>query len=86
LIQQQERIMQDTTQGSSNPLKSIFLDHPASVDETYFEHMRFALRFAFWLTLAGMAALVHAFIPAACEKTASNITRRLYARIENRGN
>jgi hypothetical protein len=77
--------MQTTRSAQSNPFKAVFLDHPASVDETYFQHMRFALRFAFWLTLAGLAALVHAFIPAACEKTASNITKRLYARIENRG-
>ena len=25
----------------------VFLDHPASVDESYFAHMRFALRFSF---------------------------------------
>ena len=31
------------------------------------------------------AALLHALIPAACEKTASGIIRRLHARIENRG-
>lgn len=78
--------MQDTTQERSNLFRSIFVEHPASVDETYFEHMRFALRFSFWLLVAGLAALVHAFIPAACEKTASNIIRKLYARIENRGN
>lgn len=66
-------------------LGRVFLDHPASVDEGYFEHMRFALRFAFWLAVAAGAALVHALIPAACEKTASTIIRRLHARIENRG-
>lgn len=70
---------------NSSPLARIFLDHPASVDESYFEHMWFALRFAFWLGLAAMAALVHAVFPAACEKTASTIIRRLYARVENRG-
>ena len=41
-----------------------FLAHPATVDETYFGHMRFALGFAFWLLAAGMAALVHALFPA----------------------
>jgi hypothetical protein len=63
----------------------LFLDHPASVDESYLEHARFAFGFAFWLIAAGMAALVHALLPFAFEKTASNITRRLFARIDNRG-
>ena len=66
-------------------LRRIFIDHPESVDESYFEHMAFALRFAGLLLLAGGAALVHAIIPAACEKTASRIIAKLYARTHNRG-
>ncbi len=69
---------------SKSLVQSVFLDHPASVDETYFQHMRFALSFAFWLTVAGMAALVHAVIPAACETTASRILKRLTAKMESR--
>lgn len=68
-----------------NPMARLFLDHPHSVDESYFGHMRFALGFAFWLGLAALAALIHAVLPFACETTASRITRRLYARIEHRG-
>lgn len=63
----------------------IFLNHPASVDESYFEHMRFALWFAFWLGAAAFAALVHALIPAAFEKTGSRIIARLYERTQGRG-
>lgn len=63
----------------------LFHDHPASVNESYLEHARFAAGFAFWLLAAGLAALVHALLPFAFEKTASNIIRRLYARIELRG-
>ncbi len=63
---------------------AIFLDHPATVNETYFGHMRFALGFAFWLGAAAVAALIHALIPALCETTASRILKRLHARIENR--
>lgn len=66
-------------------LRRIFIDHPNSVDEGYFEHMAFALRFAGLLSLAAIAALIHAFIPAACEKTASKIIAKLYARTHNRG-
>ncbi|MEY1557488.1 DUF6356 family protein [Yoonia sp. R2331] len=62
----------------------VFMDHPASVNETYFGHMRFAFGFSFWLAVAAGAALVHAFIPALCETTASRILQRLHARISNR--
>ncbi len=74
-----------THETNSTPFQRVFLDHPASVDETYFEHMRFALGFSGTLFLAAFAALAHALIPACCETTASRIIRRLYARIENRG-
>jgi len=61
-----------------------FLAHPATVDETYFQHMRFALGFAFWLTMAGLAALVHAVFPALCETTASRILKKLTDRMNAR--
>lgn len=64
----------------------IFLSHPATVDETFFQHMRFALTFAFSLFAAAGAALVHAFIPCLFEKTASRIITRLHGLIHNRGN
>lgn len=60
---------------------TLFLDHPATVNESYFGHMRFALGFAFWLGVAATAALIHAVIPALCETTASRILKRLHARI-----
>lgn len=66
-------------------LRSLFLDHPASVGESYLGHARFALGFAFWLILAGLAALVHAALPFAFKTTASTILRRLHARIDHRG-
>ncbi len=63
----------------------VFLDHPAKVDESFFEHMLFALRFAGLLFAAGGAALVHALVPCLFEKTASGIIAKLYARTHNRG-
>lgn len=66
-------------------INKLFLDHPASVEESYFEHARFAGWFAFWLFLAAVAALIHAIIPAAFEKTGSRIIAKLYARTHNRG-
>ena len=61
-----------------------FLAHPASVNETYFQHMRFAGGFAFWMAVAGGAALVHALIPALCETTTGQILRKLVVRMNER--
>lgn len=60
-----------------NLLDRWFLSHPASINETYFQHMRFAFGFAFWLIVAGLAAVTHAIVPALCETTASRILRKL---------
>ena len=61
-----------------------FQDHPASVDESYFGHMRFALGFAGALFVAGGAALIHALIPPLFETTASERIKSLHAKIINR--
>ena len=62
----------------------IFIDHPQSVDETYFEHMCFASWFATRLLMAGGAALVHAVIPCLFEKTASCMISQMHARLTSR--
>lgn len=64
--------------------QKILFDHPASVGEGYFEHMRFASKFAFGLFIAAGAAIVHAVIPCLCEKTASKKITELYGKIHNR--
>ena len=69
---------------SANPIAALFTDHPATVNETYSGHMRFALGFGFWLAVAAMAAVVHALIPALCETTANRILGRLTARMQAR--
>lgn len=66
-------------------ISKVFLDHPASVDESFLEHMWFALRFSGLLFAAAGAALMHAFIPCLCEKTASGIIEKLHHRMHNRG-
>ena len=66
-------------------VKTAFTAHPASVDETYFEHMLFAGRFSFRLFGAAFAALVHAILPFMFEKTASNLIRRMHHDIVSRG-
>ncbi|MED5517196.1 MAG: DUF6356 family protein, partial [Pseudomonadota bacterium] len=55
------------------------------VDETYFEHMRFAGRFAARLLLAGCVALIHAIVPCLFEKTASRMIGEMHGRLTRRG-
>jgi hypothetical protein len=62
----------------------LFLDHPRSVDESYFEHLLFAGGFALRLLGAGVAALVHAMIPCLFEKTASQMITQMHDKIHNR--
>lgn len=63
----------------------VFLEHPRTVNETYFGHMAFALAFAARLFAAALAALVHALIPCCFEKTASGIIAELYEKTRDRG-
>lgn len=63
----------------------VFFDHPASVDESYAEHARFAAGFSVKLFLAAICAGVHAVIPCLFEKTASRMVAELYAKTHNRG-
>lgn len=77
--------MSDTSHSpKSTGFWSAMRTHPASVGESYFGHMRFALRFAGLLFAAGGAALVHALLPAMFETTASRMILRMAAMIENR--
>ncbi|MEO9826630.1 MAG: DUF6356 family protein [Paracoccaceae bacterium] len=65
-------------------ITQIFLNHPASVDETYGQHARFAGGFALKLFVAAGAAAVHAVIPCLFEKTASRMVSDLYDRTHDR--
>ena len=68
----------------TRPLSRLFTQHPASVDESYFEHMRFAGSFSGKLFVAALAAAVHAVLPFLFERTASGIINQLHHRMHNR--
>src|SRR6476469_4074526 len=56
--------------------------HLAEVGETYFEHMRFALVVGALGVGAGLACMLHAIVPALCERSCSRAVaslRRLFA-------
>ncbi len=62
-------------------LARLFTDHPASVDETYGEHMVTALSFAGPLFKAAFAALIHAFLPFLFVTTGSETITTLHDRM-----
>ncbi|MBP6013737.1 MAG: hypothetical protein KBA31_16035 [Alphaproteobacteria bacterium] len=59
----------------------LFLQHPRSVGETYFEHAAMALGFAARLFLAGLACMIHALVPGVLQRTGSRMIADLQARI-----
>lgn len=61
-----------------------FVDHPASVNETYFQHLNFAMRFAIKLLAAGGAAFIHAVVPALFETTASRMVNSIHQDLNSR--
>ncbi|MDP6390104.1 MAG: DUF6356 family protein [Alphaproteobacteria bacterium] len=68
-------------------LRRLFTEHPATVDETYGEHLVVAWSFSWRLVAAGLACLVHAVLPFLFVKTGSSMVTRLHDRmVTNRHN
>ena len=59
----------------------LFTAHPASVGETYAEHLVTAAGFGARLVLTGLACLVHALLPFLFVKTGSQQIAALYDRM-----
>ena len=59
----------------------IFNEHPASVGESYGEHLATAGGFGLALIGAGLACLFHGCVPALFERTGSRAIERLHARM-----
>jgi len=58
--------------------------HLAEAGETYGEHMRFALTVGSLAIGAGLACILHAFIPALCQSTCSRTLGQLQRLFANR--
>ncbi|MEQ9642455.1 MAG: DUF6356 family protein [Alphaproteobacteria bacterium] len=62
-------------------LHELFTDHPASVGETYGQHLGNALGFSASLLVAALACAVHAVFPFLCVKTGSARIVELHGRM-----
>lgn len=62
-------------------LKKLFLDHPTSVGESYFEHMKVAFGFGFQMLGGALACFVHGLVPGLCQRTGSQTITALNAKL-----
>jgi len=61
-----------------NPINKLFLDHPASVGESYFQHLVTASTFALRMMVGGIACFLHGLFPFMCTKTGSGVINELH--------
>jgi hypothetical protein len=63
------------------PVIDAFTSHPASVNESYSEHLCTAWSFAFSLIAAGIACFLHGLLPFVFTTTGSSTIRQLHERM-----
>lgn len=59
-------------------IRSLFEDHPASVGETYWQHLASAWGFSWRMAVASIACLVHALLPFLFTKYGSQAITQLH--------
>jgi Family of unknown function (DUF6356) len=62
-------------------IRRIFLEHPATVGETYWEHFGVAASFGAAMIIGGIKAMTHAVFPNLCKTSGSDTVRRLHAKL-----
>lgn len=62
-------------------LKKLFVDHPASVNESYYQHMGVAFGFGFQMLIGALACFIHGLVPGLCQKTGSKTILCLNAQL-----
>lgn len=62
-------------------IKRAFTEHPASVGESYFQHMGMAFSFSAKMIGAGLACFVHGFFPFLFKCTGRNCIEDLHNRM-----
>ncbi|WBH18060.1 DUF6356 family protein [Sphingomonas radiodurans] len=60
-------------------IRRLFLDHPASVGESYAEHFGVASRFGVRMVVGGIGAMIHGLLPFAFKTTGSHTIVTLHA-------
>jgi hypothetical protein len=61
--------------------RTLFTEHPATVGETYLQHLHAASGFGLRMLGAGLACLVHGLLPFLFKRTGSDAIADLHARM-----
>ena len=69
-----------------DPINRLFTEHPASVGETYGEHLMQASSFGTRMILAGLACLIHGLLPFLFVRTGSSAIAALHTRMVTQRN
>lgn len=62
-------------------LRKAFTEHPASVGETYGQHLRHASGFGLRMMIGGMACVLHGLLPFLFVRTGSKQIETLHGRM-----
>ncbi len=62
----------------------LFIDHPRTVNEGYFEHMGAAFSVGGRLAIAALKCLVHGLVPGMCKTAGSDAILKLHGEISPR--
>jgi hypothetical protein len=63
-----------------------FTEHPATVGESYAEHLQMASSFGAAMVLGGIACMIHGIFPALFVKTGSTTVLKLHDRMISKRN
>lgn len=62
-------------------IRRLFVEHPATVGETYLQHLAASASFGASMLFGAAACFVHALVPALCVKTGSSVIANLHRRM-----
>lgn len=62
----------------TTPINKMFTEHPATVGETYFGHLKSATGFSLKMIGCGLACFIHGLLPFLFVKTGSNAIEHLH--------
>ena len=62
----------------------LFIDHPRTVNESYFQHLSASLTVAGRLGVAASKCVVHALVPGLCKTAGSDAILKLYREVSPR--
>jgi hypothetical protein len=80
IFEQKIRVLLDTLPLMKSPL-ALFTGHPASVGETYLQHLVSAVGFSVRMLGAGIACLIHALLPFLFVNVGSSTITKLHERM-----